>query len=313
MFGLDFTKDKLDSNTNYGDSAYERFSSAFFTSTGLQLTDQWNLNGNVRIEMAENSGVDSGTHLNEVNKDEWAGGIGLIRQFGDENRVYGTIRRFYRYAATDEYAYSISKDLEPENGYEVELGIDWNVDQIFLNGRIFRQWMEDEIVYDPLVPAVPFNGANVNLPKNRRIGLDLSLDWQISESILSGISYEYVRATFEEGNYPGGSYSGSKVPLVPEGLVRLFLELKPVDSLLLSLGASYVGESFRGSDFSNTETKMEDYWLYDLGINYEFSESATLFGSVENLLDEEYLSTAFGSGLYPGEGREVRVGVRLSF
>ena len=173
--------------------------------------------------------------------------------------------------------------------------------------------MEDEIVYDPLVPAVPFNGANVNLPKNRRVGLDLSLDWQISESIRSGVSYEYVRATFEEGNYPGGSYSGSKVPLVPEGLVRLFLELKPVDSLLLSLGGSYVGESFRGSDFSNTEAKMEDYWLYDLGINYELSESATLFGSVENLLDEEYLSTAFGSGLYPGEGREMRAGLRLSF
>jgi iron complex outermembrane receptor protein len=313
MFGLDFNKDKLDINTNYGDSAYERLSSAFFTSTGLQLTDHWNLNGNFRIERAENSGVDSGTQLNEVNKDEWAGGIGLIRQFGDKNRVYGTIRHFYRYAATDEYAYSISKDLESENGYEVELGIDWNINQIFLSGRIFRQWMEDEIVYDPLVPAVPFDGANVNLPKNRRIGLDLSLDWQISESISSGVSYEYVRATFEEGNYPGGSYSGSKVPLVPEGLVRLFLELKPVDSLLLSFGGSYVGESFRGSDFSNTEDKMDDYWLYDLGINYELSESATLFGSVENLLDEEYLSTAFGSGLYPGEGRKIRVGLRYLF
>ncbi|MBT3667964.1 MAG: TonB-dependent receptor [Opitutae bacterium] len=313
MFGMDFTKDTLDAKTNYGDSAYERSTSAFFTSTGLPLSDQWNLNGNFRVERAGNSGVDSGTQLNEVNKDEWAGGIGLIREFGNENRVYGTIRRFYRYAATDEYAYSINKDLEPENGYEVELGMDWNVDQIFLSGRIFRQWMEGEIIYDPLVPAVPFNGSNVNLPKNRRVGLDLSMDWQISESIRSGVSYEYVRATFEEDNYPGGNYSGSRVPLVPEGLVRLFLELHPVDSLLLSLGGSYVGESFRGSDFSNTEAKMEDYWLYDLGINYVLSESATLFGSVENLLDEEYLSTAFGSGLYPGEGREVRVGLRLSF
>jgi outer membrane receptor protein involved in Fe transport len=74
-----------------------------------------------------------------------------------------------------------------------------------------------------------------------------------------------------------------------------------------------VGESFRGSDFTNATVKMEDYWLYDLGMNYELSERATLFGGVENLFDEEYLSTAFGSGLYPGEGRKVRVGLRYSF
>ena len=179
------------------------------------------------------------------------------------------------------------------------------MNQIFLSGRIFGQWVKDEIIYDPLVGLW---GANVNLPKNRRLGLDLSMDWDMTDSIRSGVSYEYVKATFEEGNY-----SGSKVPLVPEGLLRLFLEFHPVDSLLLSFGGSYVGESFRGSDFSNAQTKMEDYWLYDLSINYEFSESATLFGGVENLLDKEYLSTAFGTGLYPGEGRKVRVGARISF
>ena len=309
VFGLDFSKDNLDSKTNYGDSTYERKTLAFFSSTGLPLSDQWNLNGNLRLERAENSGVYSGTQLNEVNKDEWAGGIGLIREFGGENRIYGTIRRFYRYPATDEYmdfgTPAINQNLEPENGYEVELGTDWTIEQIFLSGRIFRQWMEDEIIYDPLVGMF---GSNVNLPKNSRIGLDLSLDWEITESIRSGVSYEYVKATFEEGNY-----DGSRVPLVPEGLIRLFLELQPVDSLLLNLGSSYVGESFRGSDFSNTEAKMEDYWLYDLSINYELSENATLFSGVENLMDEEYLSTAFGAGLYPGEGRKVKVGLRYSF
>jgi outer membrane receptor protein involved in Fe transport len=50
-----------------------------------------------------------------------------------------------------------------------------------------------------------------------------------------------------------------------------------------------------------------------LSINYELSENATLFSGVENLMDEEYLSTAFGTGLYPGEGRKVKVGLRYSF
>ena len=252
--------------------------------------------------------------MDKVTKNEWSGGLGLIRDFGSENRIYGTIRRFYRHAATDEYAYSIKNDLEPENGFEVELGMDWTVNQIYLGGRIFRQWMEDEIVYDEDLPAslAPW-GANINLPKNRRVGLDLSVNWQVSESIRSGLSYEYVKATFEAGNYSGGNYAGSRVPLVPEGLLRLFLELRPVDSLLLSFGGSYVGESYRGSDFSNSESKLEDYWLFDLGVNYQLSETATLYGGVENLFNEEYLSTAFGSGLYPGEGRRATVGLRYSF
>ena len=130
----------------------------------------------------------------------------------------------------------------------------------------------------------------------------------MTESLRSGLSYEYVNAQFEEGDY-----SDLKVPLVPEGLLRLFLELRPIDSLLLSLGGSFVGESFRGSDFSNNQEKMADYWLYDLRMNYELSERATVFGGVDNLFDKEYVSTAFGTGLYPGQGRKVTAGLRYSF
>ena len=266
-----------------------------------------NLNGNFRLERAKFSG-----DFDQA-QNEWAAGIGLIRDFGNEDRVYGTIRRFYRYPVTDEY-YSVwtgfEPDLVPENGYEVEFGLDWNIGKVLSSGRVFWQRMEGEIMYDNL--------RNRNLPKNRRIGLDFSLDWQMTESMRSGLSYEYVRATFEDGTYSGSNYSGSRVPLVPEGLLRLFIELRPIDSFFLSLGSSYVGESFSGSDFSNSESKLEDYWLFDIGVNYNLSERATLFGGVENLLNEEYFSTAYVSafnptGFYPGEGRKATLGLRYSF
>ena len=204
------------------------------------------------------------------------------------------------------FGLAFEPDLTPENGYEVEFGVDWNIGKFLSSGRVFWQRMEGEIMYDNL--------RNRNLPKNRRVGLDLSLDWQMTKSILSGLSYEYVRATFEDGTYSGLNYSGSRVPLVPEGLLRLFTEIRPIDSFFLSVGASYVGESFYGSDFLNTRSKMEDYWLYDLSMNYEFSETASLFGGIDNLLDEEYLSASFAPSTgYPGEGRNFRAGLRFSF
>ena len=317
-FGFDFTDAELDSKSNNGFSEtltqFQRVTTAFLVSGGVNLSDNWNINGNIRLERAENSGDF------DLRKDEWAGGIGLIREFEGDDRIYGTICRFYRYPAMDEY-YSVwsglNPNLMPENGYEMELGGDWSMDQFSISGRIFRQWMDGEIVYDTakLDPSDPWSSqvGNINLPKIRRVGLDFSLEWQITESILSGLSYEYVKATFEDGTSSTLNYSGSRVPLVPERLLRLYLELRPVDSILLSFGGSYAGESYRGSDFSNSETKLEDYWLFDLGVNYQLSESATLFGGVENLFNEEYLSTAFGSGLYPGEGRRAKVGLRYSF
>ena len=194
--------------------------------------------------------------------------------------------------------------------------MDWAVDQIYLGGRIFRQWMEDEIIYDPLVPAnlaPPFGGSNVNLPKNRRVGLDLFVNWQISESIRSGLSYEYIKASFEAGSYSGGNYAGSRIPLVPEGLLDSFWELRPFDSLLMNLGDRMWEKVTEEVIFPTARKKLDDYWLFDLTVNYELSESASLFVDVENLLNEEYLSTAFGNGLYPGEGRKATFGVRYSF
>ena len=118
-FGFDFTDAELDSKSYDGFSEtptqYQRVTTAFLVSAGVNLSDDWNFNGNIRLERAENSGDF------DLRKDEWAGGIGLIREFEGDDRIYGTIRRFYRYPAMDEY-YSVwsglNPNLMPENGYE---------------------------------------------------------------------------------------------------------------------------------------------------------------------------------------------------
>jgi iron complex outermembrane receptor protein len=295
MFGFDLSEDK---RTGSDYSEFEKSASALLGSALIPIADELSLNGNFRLERAKFSGDF------DKNKNEWAAGIGLIRDFGSEDRVYSTLRRFYRYPVTDEY-YSVwtglNPDLEPESGYEVEIGAEWTWETVLLSGRVFHQWMEGEIY---------FNGfQNANLSETRRLGFDLSIDWQMTDEILSGLSYEYVRATLEKG-----VYSGSKVPLVPEGLLRLFVEFRPFDSLFIEAGGSYVGHSFYGSDFHNSGSKVEDFWLHDLTVNYQHSERVSLFGRLENFMDEEYLSSSFAPGNgYPGEGRKAVVGLSYSF
>ena len=55
-------------------------------------------------------------------------------------------------------------------------------------------------------------GANVNLPKNSRLGLDLSMDWDITDSIRSGVSYEYVKARSKKA-----TIQDQKFPWFPKG------------------------------------------------------------------------------------------------
>ena len=57
VFGMDFSKDELDAKTNYGDSSFERTTSAFYSSVGLPISDLWKFNGNLRVEKAEHSGI----------------------------------------------------------------------------------------------------------------------------------------------------------------------------------------------------------------------------------------------------------------
>ena len=315
MIGIDYFKGEMDLNANYtdynGDASrdYERTTTAFFTSIRHSISERWDWIGNLRYQKGENELAYAGTTLRDVNDEDWASGVGLVRKFGDEGRIYTSARRFFRYPSADELVTFGSSfpwppinhpNLVPENGYEVELGFDLNGKSILLSGRVFRQWMEQEIIFD----NVSFQ--NVNLDDTGRLGLDLSLIWELADYASTGVNYEFVRAEIEKG-----TYRDSKIPLVSESLMRLFLELQLLESLFFNIGGSYVGGSFVGNDLSNGDNKMEDYWLFDLGVNYQLSEGATLFGGVENLLDQEYLSTAYGTALYPGEGRKATVGSEL--
>ena len=317
LIGFDYFEGKLDLNGNYtafnsdASREYERTTTALFTSIRHSISEKWDWIGNLRFQNGKNKLSYTATSLGDVKDEDWASSLGLIRKFGEVGRIYTTARRFFRYPSSDElvtfgssspYPPINHPSLVPENGYEVELGLDWEMEKVLLSGRAFRQWMEQEIIFDDV------SFQNINIDDTGRLGFDFSLSWELADYASTGVNYEYVHAEIENGNY-----KDSKVPLVPESLVRFFLELRPIDSLLFNIGGSYVDECFVGNDLSNTDEKLADYWLYDLSINYQFSERVTFFGGVENLLDKEYVSTAYATALYPGEGRKANFGLRYSF
>jgi iron complex outermembrane receptor protein len=317
LLGFDYFNGRLDKKANFTDSnsdasrEYKRNSTALFSSIRNPLSENWDWVANLRFQKAVHELTVSGSELNDMQDIDWASGFGVIRKFDESARFYSSIRRFFRYPSADElvtfgssspYPPLNHPSLMPEHGYEVEVGGDWSFEKLLFSGRVFRQWMDREIIWDN------GNFKNINIEDTSRLGLDLSTSWSLSDFAKTGLNYQYIRAKIEKG-----IYQKSSVPLVAEHLIRLFLELSPKDSLYVNIGGSYVGESFTGNDLKNENSKIDDYWLLDLNLNYEFNEKFSVYGCVENLFEKEYLSTAYSTALYPGEGRKVTAGFRYSF
>jgi iron complex outermembrane receptor protein len=237
----------------------------------------------------------------------------LIRYFEDNFRVYGSVRRFYRYPATDEIITVyftpvpvINFGLKPEWGHELELGGDWALGSLVLGGRIYHQWMRDEVFLDY------GTFQSFNLGKTSRTGVDLDASYRLTETMDVSLKYTWINAELDSG-----LNAGSDVPLVPEHKFRMMFNYHPIEPLHVSLGASYTESVYIGGDYSNTKDTLQDYVLVDLNVRYAISPELELFATVDNLFDKEYTSFGFSGffndGFYPGVGRSAKIGLLWKF
>lgn len=317
VLGVDYYDDEVAATSTdlyavsqYG---YTRETLAAFSSLAWLINEDWSLSGSLRFEDAETRGSNAGVESAAIDDDEYAWSLGLIRFMGDTSRLYGSARRFFRYPATDEVidvfsgpVPSINFGLAPETGHEIELGGDTVRGALTLGGRVFYQWIDDEIIYDS---SIGLFGANVNLDETERLGMDLTASYQFSERIDATLSYTWVRAEISSD-----PYEGSEVPLVPEHKLRLQIQYRPRDTITMAVGASYTDDVYVGGDFANGSDELDGYVLFDLSSRYALTEDIDLFATVDNLFDKEYVSTAFGpDALYPGVGRSGRIGLLWKF
>ncbi len=315
VIGLDYYDDQVGAVFGTEPVEFDRQTLAAFASLKYDLAEDWILSVTLRGERADIDGsyTVSGVknELDSFAEDQHAWSLGIIKAFEQRGRVYGTVRRFYRYPATDEVTVvdfmgataTFNPDLDPEWGYEAELGGDWAFRSVVAGGRIYKQWMHDEIIFNPTI------FENVNLDETSRYGADLFARWTLTEKLEARFDYSYVNA--EIG---GDAFDGSAVPLVPEHKLRVSVEWQPSEPVRIVVGATYTDEVYVGSDFANTSSQLSDYVLFDLTARYNFSEEVSVFVTVDNIFDKEHISTAFGpDALYPGIGRSAKAGVTWSF
>lgn len=194
-------------------------------------------------------------------------------------------------------------DLKPEQSEGWDIGMAFPIgEDTTADITWFQQRLTDEIVtvYDSSFIGSPINSQGTS----HRQGIELSVDSQLHPQLNSRLSYTYTDSTdaddIDEVRRPRHS-------------ANIGLDWQSQDSLTgIQLDASYSGSTDDLEFISATpETRvtLDSYWLLNLGASYKLSQDVTLYGRIENLLDEDY-EKQFDEN---NPGRTAFVGVRAQF
>ena len=215
----------------------------------------------------------------------------------------------YRMANADENSYrSSSTVLQAQTSHDLELGVTFGAAGQQISARAFRHRLVNEIFFNP---TLNFNyGYNTNLDPTKREGIEIDAESRIAQNWRISGHLQHVKARFT-----AGPNAGREMVLVPKNVLTARLSWLPADGQSADIGAQWVDSQRYGSDFTNVcAARVPSYTSIDARYARKLG-AWELAVSGQNLADKRYFSNAFGcqSGIYPGDGRQLKLSARYDF
>jgi len=226
-----------------------------------------------------------------------------------EVTAFAKAGRSYRIANIDENSYRATTGvLAPQTSRDLELGLAFGNDARKATARVFRHRLTNEIFFDPTL-AGGF-GINTNLDPTRRQGVELEGNALLASNLRLTGAWQYVQSEFRDG-----PNAGREMVLVPKHVVTTRLAWTPGNGQTADIGAQWVASQRFGNDFANScSARVPSYTTVDARYARRFGPwEASVSGL--NLLDRQHYSYAFScrSGIYPSDGRQMKVSLRYDF
>jgi len=246
--------------------------------------------------------------------------LGLTWLVGKKSKIFSKYGTVYRIPFMDEIMSfnggggGFLRSLEKEKGSSMEAGTQfYPLEQLKLGLTVFRIDMEDEIQYVGTYPT----GYNQNTGKTRHDGAEFSFSYQWDKW-----ARFYGNATYHVATFENGLYNKKEMPLVPNRMANLGVEIHLPWNLMLRPEMRHVGNAFLSGDNANTGEKLEAHTLFDLYLFYRPTlgkTRVTAFAGVNNLTNVEYSAVGFdgrpwgANTYYPMPGVTFKGGISLAF
>lgn len=301
--GLEYYKTTVDNNALYTGKR-DINNKAIFAENRWEFAPTWQLNAGLRYDHHSKYG-------SEVTPK-----VALNKKFDENSNVYLSWGRVFNAPTTDDlfwhqvdssqwgtfYTYG-DPNLKPEKGYVWTFGGNTKLNEkTSLSANVFYSKITDAIDWD--YTSVPNYTLAVNVNKEKRRGLELSLNHDFDDNLSAYASYTYVQVKQDKGK------GFTKDLTTKPNIYRAGLKYKNADWLFTLNANAVTGQSEKNFVDSS-------YFTLDLGAQYKINDNAKLFINGYNLTNARYAEFGGlyknGEAKYPMAGRSFIIGAEYTF
>ena len=310
--GIDLARWNRVTDSSFSQADVSQTSKALYVRDELK-SGQARIAAGVRRESFDKDSVDpapfsTATYSKKESLNAWE--LQGSYAFAPQLLAFAKTGQSFRVPNADENGYTPTANvpLDAQTSHDLELGASLGDTERKLTVRLFRHKLKNEIFYDPT--ASGGFGANVNLDPTRRQGVEVEAAVRIAAAFRVTTQWQHVKARFTDG-----PNAGNEMVMVPDNTVSARLNWLPDAVTSASLGVQWVDSQRYGGDFDNScSGRIPSYTTID-------GRYARRIGAWElaiignNLANKHYFSNAYGcnAGIYPNDGRQLKVSARYDF
>ena len=304
-----------------GDDTQEAQGIALYAQNRFILSDAVAVTPGLRVESYEQSRKNELTGAyGESENTEVMPGIGATWQVAPQAQFFaGAFKGFSpAMVATAISAGGVDQELEAERSTNFEIGVRGAAGRITYEATAFHMDFDNQIV--PQSESGGVSATVTNAGKTLHQGLEAALGYEIGRGWRVDANATWVpTAKYNSTKIVGGiDRDGNRLPYAPELTANLAVGYT-TGGLRTSLGAYHVSSQF--VDPENTVLQSTDgrrgeipaYTTLDFSAHYAVDEQLSVFGTVRNLTDKQYIASRNPDGIFPGAERNFEVGASYKF
>lgn len=252
--------------------------------------------------------------------------VGLLWEVAPESVLFANLSRGFEPASLSDLTAGGALDFTPldaQSAWTLEFGSRGSHGAMTWDLAVYRSELQDELLDFGAASARGFVSFTANADKTLHQGIEAGVDLAIARTSLGarGLALTWRQLyTLNDFRFQNDTtYGNNRLAGVPRHLYISELRLETANGWHAAINLRWVPEG-PYADFANT-TEVPDYYLLGAAVGLQINRRLRVFGSIENLTDEAYISNTAtnanqqleDSRLFtPGQGRAAYVGLQLS-
>ena len=281
---------------------------ALFVSDQWEFIPTWTLDAGVRYD----------NHSKAGGKTTWS--AGLNKKFDENSHAYLNWGQVFKAPTLDDLFYDDGQymfgnaDLKPEKGdtWTVGYGTKLN-DKTDVNISYFQSDLKDAIRWADDGYGV---SRSANIDKQKKNGMELSLNYEINDNWDLEASYSYVRVRNDNNDGKGFVRDANYVPNIYRLGVRYHNDLWNADLFLRAGSGAYTEKQAGWGGAVSQKYVDSSYVTLDAAVSYKATKDLSFYAKGYNLFNKAYAESAGatnGSYSYPAQSRRFIIGAEYSF